>query len=67
MKKTMYLLMALIILSLTACSESKDETLQYQPKTYTEYKEVADVNLPVTFTLNDFNLSNGGGVCCNFK
>lgn len=59
MKKTMYLLLALIILSLTACSESKDETPQVQPKTYTEYKEVADINLPVTFTLNDFNLSDG--------
>lgn len=61
MKKTMYLLMALIILSLTACSESKDETLQYQPKTYTEYKEVADVNMPVTFKLSDYNLADGGG------
>ena len=66
MKKTMYLLLALIIFSLTACSESKDETPQVQSKTYTEYKEVADVNLPVTFTLNDFNLSVGG-VYCNFK
>ena len=62
MKKLYYIyFLAFIFLSLTACSESKDETLQYQPKTYTEYKEVADVNLPVTFTLNDFNLSNGGG------
>ena len=62
MKKIYYIyFLAFIFLSLTACSESKDETLQYQPKTYTEYKEVADVNLPVTFTLNDFNLSNGGG------
>ena len=61
MKKTMYLLLALIILSLTACSESKDETPQVQPKTYTEYKEVADINSPVTFTLNDFNLQDGGG------
>lgn len=59
MKKAMYLLLVLIILSLTACSESKDETPQVQPKTYTEYKEVADINLPVTFTLNDFNLSDG--------
>lgn len=60
MKKTMYLLLALIILSLTACSESKDETPQVQSKTYTEYKEVADVNMPVTFTLNDFHLQDGG-------
>ena len=61
MKKIMYLLMALIILSLTACSESKDETPQVQPKTYTEYKEITDINLPVTFTLNEFNLSDGLG------
>ena len=61
MKKIMYLLLALIILSLTACSESKDETPQYQPKIYTEYKKVADINLPVTFKLNDYNLADGGG------
>lgn len=61
MKKTMYLLMALIILSLTACSESKDEIQQVQPKTYTEYKKVEDINLPVTFTLNEFNLIDGLG------
>lgn len=61
MKKTMYLLMALIILSLTSCSESKDETPQVLPKTYTEYKKVEDINLPVTFTLNEFNLSDGLG------
>lgn len=60
MKKIMHLLLALIILSLTACSESKDETSQVQSKTYTEYKEVADVNMPVTFKLSDFNLSIGG-------
>lgn len=60
MKKIMHLLLALIILSLTACSESKDETSQVQSKTYTEYKEVADVNMPVTFKLSDFNLSIWG-------
>ena len=67
MKKIMYLLLALIILSLTACSESKDETPQYQPKIYTEYKKVADVNSPVTFKLSDYNLADGGGVYGNFK
>ena len=61
MKKIMYLLLALIILSLTACSENKDETSQVQSKTYTEYKEVADVNMPVTFKLSDYNLADGGG------
>ena len=62
MKKIMYLLLALIILSLmTACSESKDETSQVQSKTYTEYKEVADVKMPITFKLSDFNLSIFGG------
>lgn len=67
MKKLYYIyFLAFIFLSLTACSESKDETPQYQPKTYTEYKEVA-INLPVTFKLNDYNLADGGGVCCNFK
>lgn len=62
MKKIMHLLLILLFLSLTACSESKDETLQYQPKTYTEYKEVTDTTTPVKFTLNEFNLSNGGGI-----
>lgn len=66
MKKIMHLLLALIILSLTACSESKDETPQMQSKTYTEYKEVADVNMPVTFKLSDYNLADGG-VYGNFK
>lgn len=62
MKKIYYIyFLAFIILSLTACSESKDETSQVQSKTYTEYKEVADVNMPVTFKLSDFNLSIGGG------
>ena len=61
MKKIMYLLLALIILSLTACSESKDETPQYQSKTYIEYKEVADINSPVAFKLSDYNLADGGG------
>ena len=62
MKKIMHLLLALIILSLmTACSESKDETSQVQSKTYTEYKEVADVKMPITFKLSDFNLSIFGG------
>lgn len=60
MKKLYYIyILAFIFLSLTACSESKDETPQVQSKTYTEYKEVADINLPVTFTLNEFNLSDG--------
>ena len=61
MKKIMYLLLALIILSLTACSESKDETPQYQSKTYIEYKEVANINSPVAFKLSDYNLADGGG------
>ena len=62
MKKIYYIyFLAFIFLSLTACSESKDETSQVQSKTYTEYKEVADVNMPVTFKLSDFNLSIGGG------
>ena len=62
MKKLYYIyFLAFIFLSLTACSESKDETPQYQPKTYTEYKKVEDINLPVTFTLNEFNLSDGLG------
>lgn len=62
MKKLYYIyFLAFIILSLTACSESKDEIPQVQPKTYTEYKEIADVNQPVTFTLNEFNLSDGLG------
>ncbi len=68
MKKLYYIyFLAFIFLSLTACSESKDETPQYQPKTYTEYKEVADVNMPVTFKLSDYNLADGGGVYGNFK
>ena len=67
MKKLYYIyFLAFIFLSLTACSESKDETLQYQPKTYTEYKEVA-INSPVTFKLSDYNLADGGGVCSIFK
>lgn len=66
MKKIMHLLLILVFLSLTACSESKDETPQYQPKNYTEYKKVADINLPVTFKLSDFNLADGG-VYGNFK
>lgn len=62
MKKIYYIyFLAFIFLSLTACSESKDETSQVQSKTYTEYKEVADINSPVTFKLSDFNLSIGGG------
>ena len=63
MKKIYYIyFLAFIFLSLTACSESKDQTPQMQSKTYTEYKEVADINLPVTFTLNDFHLQDGGGI-----
>lgn len=61
MKKLYYIyFLAFIFLSLTACSESKDETPQYQPKIYTEYKKVADINSPVTFKLSDFNLSIWG-------
>lgn len=68
MKKIYYIyFLAFIFLSLTACSESKDETPQMQSKTYTEYKKVADINSPVTFKLSDFNLSIGGGVYGNFK
>ena len=67
MKKIMHLLLIFSILSLTACSESKDETSQYQPKIYTEYKKVAGINSPVTFKLSDFNLSIWGGVYGNFK
>ena len=63
MKKVYYIyFLAFIFLSLTACSESKDETSQVQSKTYTEYKEVADVNMPVTFKLSDYNLADGGGI-----
>lgn len=62
MKKIMYLLLIFSILSLVACSESKDEPPQYQPKIYTEYKKVADINSPVTFKLSDYNLADGGGI-----
>lgn len=61
MKKVMYLFLSLMILSLTACSESEDNTPQVQTNTYTEYKQVTDINSTVTFTLNDFNLQDGGG------
>ena len=67
MKKLYYIyFLAFIFLSLTACSESKDETSQVQSKIYTEYKEVAYVNSPVTFKLSDYNLAYGG-VYGNFK
>lgn len=61
MKKIMHLLLIFSILSLVACSENKDETSQVPSKTYTEYKEVADVDMPVTFKLSDYNLADGGG------
>ena len=68
MKKIYYIyFLAFIFLSLTACSENKDETSQVPSKTYTEYKEVADVNSPVTFKLSDLNLSIWGGGYGNFK
>lgn len=52
MKEIMHLLLILVFLNLISCSDSKDESPQYQPKTYTEYKEVTNVNTPVKSTLN---------------
>lgn len=66
MKKILPLFMAFVILNIVACSNtnSTNDTPQIAINTNIEYKQVTDINNPVTFTLNDFKLDNntmGGG------
>lgn len=57
MKKILYILLVLMLLSLSACNDST--TISAPSNSPIEYITLVDMNTPVSFKLSDFNLSNG--------